>query len=101
MENETISIITKDMSNFLSDKQIKQVLVILDDYELIRRTNEYEKKKEKLENTNLIEKFISSKRLEGCSENTIQYYQDTIEKLILFLEKPIKNINTDDLRKQM
>ena len=101
MENETISIITKDMSNFLSDKQIKQVLVILDDYELIRRTNEYEKKKEKLENTNLIEKFISSKRLEGCSENTIQYYQDTIEKLILFLEKPIKNINTDDLRKYL
>lgn len=101
MENETISIITKDMSNFLSDKQIKQVLVILDDYELIRRTNEYEKKKEKLENTNLIEKFISSKRLEGCSENTILYYKDTIDKLITFLEKPIKNINTDDLRKYL
>lgn len=42
--------------------------------------------------------FISSKHVEGCSENTLKYYESTIECLFLDLQKDIKDITTNDLR---
>ena len=46
----------------------------------------------------LIESFISAKRLEGCSERTLAFYRNTIEKMLRGIEKPIKGITTEDLR---
>ena len=46
----------------------------------------------------LVESFISAKRLEGCSERTLTFYRNTIDKMIQSIEKPIKGITTEDLR---
>ena len=50
------------------------------------------------ENHNLCDLFLASKRVEGCSEKTIRYYQATIEKTIGRIGKDIRNITTEDLR---
>lgn len=50
------------------------------------------------ENIKLLQTFLSSKRLEGCSEKTLSYYQSTIEMMISDLKIPIVEINTDDIR---
>lgn len=50
------------------------------------------------ENLKLLQTFLSSKRLEGCSEKTLSYYQSTIEMMISDLKIPIVKINTDDIR---
>lgn len=50
------------------------------------------------QNTELVDKFLSSKRLEGCSEKTLSYYQCTIDKLLDFANKGLKHITTEDLR---
>lgn len=50
------------------------------------------------ENIKLLQTFLSSKRLEGCSEKTLSYYQSTIEMMISDLKIPIVKINTDDIR---
>ncbi|KZX16622.1 tyrosine recombinase XerC [Methanobrevibacter cuticularis] len=50
------------------------------------------------DNENLLKIFISSKKIEGRSKRTLKYYKDTIEKMLLFINKPIANINTDDIR---
>ena len=46
----------------------------------------------------LIEKFISAKRIEGCSEKSLKYYRATIEALVSAVGKNVKSILTEDLR---
>lgn len=42
--------------------------------------------------------YLSAKKVEGCSEKTLDYYSATIQNTILAVDKPIKQITTDDLR---
>ena len=45
--------------------------------------------------------FLTSKRIEGCSEKTIAYYDSTIKKMHEYIGKKAPNITTDDLRKYL
>lgn len=49
-------------------------------------------------NSKLLQAFLSSKRLEGCSEKTLSYYQSTIGMMISDLRISITEITTDDIR---
>lgn len=42
--------------------------------------------------------FVAAKRVEGCSDKTIRYYQSTVKTAIDRIGKPVKQITTDDLR---
>lgn len=42
--------------------------------------------------------FLSAKRIEGCSEKSLKYYQATIQTMLDVLGKGIKEIVTDDIR---
>lgn len=46
----------------------------------------------------LLGQFISSKKVEGCSETTLKYYRSTIEALFEKLNKEVTHISTNDLR---
>ena len=46
----------------------------------------------------LINLFIAAKRIEGCSENTLKYYSNTLTKMVESLQKNVCNIDTNDLR---
>jgi site-specific recombinase XerD len=50
------------------------------------------------ENTKLLGLFISSKRVEGCSEKTLKYYFATIDCMLQTVVKEIEDITTNDLR---
>lgn len=50
------------------------------------------------EELNYIEMFLAAKKIEGCSEKSLKYYQATIEKLMDKIGKAVKHITTDDLR---
>lgn len=45
-----------------------------------------------------VEAFISAKRIEGCSEKTLKYYQSTIGALLTTLGKSAQQLTTEDLR---
>lgn len=49
-------------------------------------------------NLNLFEIFIASKRIEGCSEKTIEYYQRTMAIFFQYVAQDIKKIDTDIIR---
>jgi len=49
-------------------------------------------------NESLMEVFISAKRIEGCSEKSLKYYEMTIQNMIGKIEKPVREIATSDLR---
>ena len=46
----------------------------------------------------LVDSFIAAKRLEGCSERTLVFYKNTIDKILDSIKKNIKAITTEDLR---
>ena len=49
-----------------------------------------------MSNDDYLNMFISAKDIEGCSSKTLKYYKDIILKFIRHIEKPIKEITTDD-----
>ena len=50
------------------------------------------------DNTEILEEFLSAKRIEGCSEKSLNYYRKTITAALDSIGKGIKHITTDDLR---
>jgi site-specific recombinase XerD len=53
---------------------------------------------EKTVSEGVLDVFISAKRIEGCSEKSLKYYDTTIRQMVGYLNKPVREINTDDLR---
>ena len=50
------------------------------------------------DNDVLLDKFIASKKFEGRSLSTLEYYRFTIEKMIIGIPKNVRSITTEDLR---
>lgn len=49
-------------------------------------------------NTQLLNSFLSAKKIEGKSPKTLAYYRNTLARLLSTTKKPIKQTTTDDLR---
>lgn len=87
--------------NFLSNNQrikLKEILTeICLNYqiEMIEQTKKQETQKN---NTDVLNKFISSKEIEGCSTRTLNYYRDNINKMLDTVNLPIDEITTEILR---
>lgn len=47
---------------------------------------------------NFLKIFLAAKRVEGCSEKTIRYYDSTIRNVLASIGKEVKDVTTDDLR---
>jgi len=96
MKNSLIRTISSEMNSYLNNYQLEKLNEILEynlyNYEVI----EIEKNRRKLEN--YTELFIASKRVEGCSDRTLNYYKTTIENMLEVINKNIKTVDTNDLR---
>ena len=55
-------------------------------------------KDENVSEQNLVDLFLSAKRIEGCSEKSLKYYESTILAMLDALHKEVKQIDTDDIR---
>lgn len=49
----------------------------------------------------LLTLFITAKKVEGCSPKTLRYYDDTLTRALNALNKPIPQIESDDLRQYL
>ena len=87
--------------NFLSNNQrikLKEMLTeICLNYqiEVIEQSKRQEIQKN---NTDILNKFISSKEIEGCSTRTLNYYKDNLTKMLDTVNLPIDEITTEILR---
>ena len=50
------------------------------------------------DNVKLLSMFLDAKRVEGCSEKTIRYYESTLKKMFDELNMPMVHVRTEDLR---
>ena len=96
------------MENKLTTEIIQRMLPYLDNAQLIKLREVLgkvlvgvelsENYAEEESNESLLNSFISAKRVEGCSEKSLDYYLSTITKMLVTVDKPVKHIQTDDLR---
>lgn len=102
MKNQIINEITQQMlpvlNNFELEKLQTALNLCLENYEIA------EIKSENVSNYNnqhFIELFLGAKKIEGCSYKTLKYYRATINNTLNSINKEVKNIVTDDLRKYL
>lgn len=50
------------------------------------------------QNTHLINLFIAAKKIEGCSDNTLKYYSNTLNSMVNNISKSVCSMDTNDLR---
>lgn len=98
MKEEFVNLVIQDMLPVLNNAQLEKLKASLEK-ELVGKQVVEEGKEDKMENNeDLVKKFISSKRLEGCSEKSLLYYERTLNAVLKGINKPLKTIITDDLR---
>ena len=102
MKMDVILNITKDMEDSLTDYQLnklKESLIInFEKLDFIMKTDDLKHQEELDGNKRMIESFISSKQIEGCSDRTIKYYKEIIDKFNNSFDKSIKKITTEEIR---
>jgi site-specific recombinase XerD len=95
-----MSKIQANMKPMLNDEQLSELRrVLIDAFNNVEVT---EKKDtllmESTGNEKLLEVFISAKRIEGCSEKSLTYYDSTVRHLFKSILKPVSQISTDIIR---
>lgn len=49
----------------------------------------------------LLNAFLSAKKVEGCSEKTLDYYHATLQRMLVAIDKAITQISTNDVRQYL
>ena len=96
MKDNLIRTINTEMNSYLNNYQLEKLNEILE-YNLFKY-DVIEVEKRKKEDCDYSTLFIASKRVEGCSERTLNYYKTTIDNMFGQIDKDVKTIDTDDLR---
>ncbi|MDR0963223.1 MAG: phage integrase N-terminal SAM-like domain-containing protein, partial [Clostridium sp.] len=100
MKDKLITEILNGIAPILSMEQLKELGRVLanclNGLEITEKTTPISQG-EKV-NAELLEVFIAAKRVEGCSEKSLKYYDATICHMLTGVDKPMREISTDDLR---
>lgn len=97
MKNKLITEIEQRMLKHLDNAQLvalRNVLnQVLADVEITEATESPTES-----NQDLVAAFLAAKRIEGCSDKSLRYYEKTITATLDTIEKNVKHVTTDDLR---
>lgn len=92
MEEKIVKVLN-EMSGYLSIAQMKKLQEVI-----IRIFAENEAEKTNISNTEFLKMFLAAKRVEGCSERTIQYYRVTVDHMFTQIDSEVRKITTEDIR---
>lgn len=102
MKDEKTQEILQQMLPYLDNAQMAQLKKVLEytlwNCSIIDNMQNIDGTNENVEKTEL---FLASKRIEGCSEKSLAYYKATIESALGTIDKDIRHIETEDLRKYL
>ena len=95
MEDKIVKIIN-EMAEYLNVAQMKKLQEVL-----LQTFSESEAQKEQISNEEYLKLFLDAKKIEGCSERTIQYYRVTVERLLLTVDTPLRKMTTEEIRRYL
>lgn len=101
MKNQLISEITRQMLPYLDNAQMEHLQDVLQhmlwNLQIIPSedgTANFERET----NAELLEMFLSAKRVEGCSDKTLRYYETSLQRMFASVDVHVTHMQTDDLR---
>lgn len=92
MEEKLVRILN-EMAEYLSVAQMKKLQEVL-----LNHLSEKAPQRENIGNSEYLKLFLDAKRIEGCSDRTLQYYRVTVEHMISKITTPIRKMTTDEIR---
>ena len=95
MEEKLVNILN-EMAGYLNISQMKKLQEVL-----LKNFMNNEAAKTEIPNDEYMKLFLAAKKIEGCSERTLQYYRVTVERLIRIITVPIRKVTTDEIRKYL
>ena len=95
MEEKIVNVLN-EMAEYLSIAQLKKLQEVI-----LKTFAENETEKKKIPNEDFLEMFLSAKRIEGCSDRTIQYYRVTVEHLLDHVSTEVRKITTEEMRRYL
>ena len=99
MKQKVINEVLQGMLGCLNNVQLEKLQEVLEHTLFHKQVIETEEEvNAALTNEQLLNAFLASKRIEGCSEKSLTYYRTTIEAMTAKVEKNVREIVTDDLR---
>lgn len=93
MTHQMIEKIEQRMLSYLDNEQRERLHNTLMQCMLEESAQEHEN-----DTQSFLKIFLAAKRVEGCSEKTIRYYDSTIRNVLTAIGKEVKHVTTDDLR---
>lgn len=97
MKQNLITDVVQGMLPYLNNAQTEKLQEVLQytlfGYEVTKVENDTENLEQ-----DLVELFLSAKRIEGCSEKSLKYYNATIQAMLACVGKGVRHIVTDDVR---
>ena len=97
MKQNLITDVVQGMLPYLNNAQTEKLQGVLQHTLFSYKVTKVENNTENLEQ-DLVELFLSAKRIEGCSEKTLKYYNATIQAMLTCVGKGVRHIVTDDVR---
>jgi site-specific recombinase XerD len=99
VENQLITDIEQAVLSELDNHQMERLHEVLQHY--LHNVASKDKTTSDSNNENLLVGFIAAKRVEGCSNKSLRYYESTMQNMLSSVGKEVKHITTDDLRQYL
>ena len=89
--------VVQQMLPYLNNAQIEKLQDVMEhilwNYDIAPADREKQEQEQ-----NYLTLFLQAKRVEGCSEKSLKYYEKTIQKMLDGIGKTVKEIVTEDIR---
>ena len=95
MEEKIVTVLN-EMAEYLSISQMKKLQEVI-----IKNFAENEADKKEIPNEEFLKMFLAAKRIEGCSERTLNYYKTTVEHFIAQVKTGVRKITTEEIREYL
>ena len=92
METKIVNIIN-EMAEYLDVAQLRALQECL-----LNNLAENAPEKRDISNDEYLKMFLDAKRIEGCSERTLEYYKSTVSHMIHYRDEPVRRMSTEYLR---
>ncbi len=92
METKIVNIIN-EMAEYLDATQLRALQECL-----LHNLAENAPERKQISNEEYLKMFLDAKRIEGCSERTLEYYRSTVSHMIHYRNEPVRRMSTEYLR---
>lgn len=101
MKEKMINEVMQRMLKWIDNAQLGQLKQVMEQTLALYEVTLSDATPTKDDNNELIERFISAKKTENCSEKTLKYYQSTIARMIDSVCKDVRRISTEEIREYL